>query len=326
MTRPQPVNFPLPLSARPKTPIWGNGDWSALTGRPTDGLPPVGELWLNDDRPQGSLILSGPLAGLSLAEAIDLAAEDILGPAGAAGGRMAVLIKFLNPRQWLSVQLHPPDGHDGPGSLGKTEAWYVIAARPGAEIILGLNRGVGRDEVERAIARRELEPLLHRQTVAAGQAFLIPAGLVHAVGPGMLLFEIQQNNDVTYRFYDWDRTDDQGRPRPLHIAQGLACLEAIDPDRVSPHPTSGPVVGGTGTDLVESANFRLARLDLTSPHPIDISAGPVLLTGISGRGVVEAGGLTATIDPGATVLVPAAAEGPIVRPAAGEGLALLESR
>ncbi len=315
---------PLPLSSRAVVPVWGNPDWSALTGRPAPNLPPVGELWLNDDRPDGSCVLAGESAGAPLGELIERAPAEILGPAWAETKRMPVLIKFLNPGQWLSVQVHPDSERIG---AGKYEAWHVISAGPGAEIILGLNPGLDRAAVAEAVERGDWSDILNRRPVAAGESYFIPAGLIHALGPDMLLFEIQQNSDVTYRFYDWDRLGPDGRPRPLMIAEALDAFKPIDPAGVCPEPITIELGAGRETYLVACRHFLLTRLELSGPYRGDTEGRrAILLTGLSGRGKVFGGGLEVGLGPAGTILLPAGLGGYAIEPEAdGEGLVLLVS-
>ena len=153
-------------------------------------------------------------------------------------GEFPLLLKLLDAKQALSVQVHPDDvyaqAHEN--KLGKTEAWIILAAEPGAQLVYGLRPGVTRDMLRQAFeTEAPLEPLLRFVPVQAGDVFYIPAGMVHAIGGGILLYEIQQSSDVTYRFYDWNRTDAQGNKRPLHIRQALDVvrpelqLEAVQP-------------------------------------------------------------------------------------------------
>jgi mannose-6-phosphate isomerase len=138
-----------------------------------------------------------------------------------------LLAKFLDAEQRLSVQVHPDDSyaraHEG-GKLGKTETWYILHADPGAELVLGLRREADEDEVRRAILEGSLEDLLHTFSVQRGDVIFVPAGTVHAIGAGVVLYELQEYSDVTYRLYDYGRLQANGRPRELHIEQSLAVM------------------------------------------------------------------------------------------------------
>jgi len=326
--------YPLLLSAKPKVSPWGASDWSGLTGRSFDHLPRVGELWLNDDRPNGSVVLEGPLAGLELGQVIALDPEQILGRAWGRQGRFPILIKFLNTSQWLSIQVHPGDG--GPASpsgplRGKTEAWHVLSAGPGAGLILGLKPGLGRDDLAEAMGRGRVAETVAVRPVSAGQSFLIPGGLIHSIGPDLLLFEIQQNNDLTYRIYDWDRPDPRGLPRPLHPRRSL---EAINFNQGPVAPLAGAeleVEGGRRTYLAACRHFLLSRLELRSPFRREArkpSSKPsfVLLTAVQGRGLIRGGAGQTGIEGGETVLIPAGLEEYEIVPHPNPSLVLLESR
>lgn len=310
--------YPLPLSWRAVFPLWGSADWSELTGRAAPELAGAGELWLNDDRPGGSRVLAGELAGSGLDELVARAPEEILGPAWAATGRFPLLLKFIKPDEWLSVQVHPDEGQ----GRSKHEAWYVLAARSGAEIVLGLRPGLGPEDLAREMDRGRWSEILQFWPAAAGQSFCVPAGLVHALGPGLLLFEIQQNQDITFRFHDWDRLGPDGRPRPLHRAEALAALR--------PGLRGGPVgqlslalAGGRRTFLAAGPHFLLCRLELEASLPGRTGGRFLLLTGLKGRGLISGGGRETDIGPGQTVLIPAGLGEYEIRPL--NRLVLLES-
>jgi mannose-6-phosphate isomerase len=315
-----PDLYPLPLSSRRVTALWGNPDWTALFGPAGRQAEPLGELWLNDDRPGGSRVIAGPWAGRELGELLQARTEEFLGPTWTGLGRSPLLLKFLNPGLWLSLQVHP----DGPIGRGKTEAWHILAARPGAELIAGLRPGLSQADLARAAAQGGLADLVHRCPVRAGQTYFVPAGLLHSLGPGLLLFEIQQNSDVTFRLSDWGRLGPDGRPRPLHLDQALAAIdftlgpaEPVAPRMIDASP-------GRRQRLAACPHFVLDRLELAAPL-----AGQTqrlsFLTGLSGRGWVKGGGQAVEVRPGATILLPAGLGGYEVLPEPNQALILLES-
>lgn len=189
--------------------------------------PPYGEAWIVCDR---SAILDGPLAGRTLAGAVAAAPNEILGRSVVAreGTGFPLLIKLLDPADWLSIQVHPDDQLarelEGPEFRGKTEAWYVLEADPGAELIAGVRSGIAPDDVVQIIRDGSLEVLLERIPVQPGDALLIEAGLVHALGPGLFIYEVQQNSDLTYRVSDWGRPASAGRV--LHIEQAARAVKS----------------------------------------------------------------------------------------------------
>jgi mannose-6-phosphate isomerase len=190
-------------------------------------LPPgevlIGESWETE---VNTIAQNGPYAGRTLGELVEELGVDLLGEDALAvfGRRFPLLAKFIDARTKLSVQVHPADEyaalHEG-GKLGKTECWYILDAEPGARIVHGFRAPGSRVEVQRAIAEVRLEELLHEEPVAPGDVIFVPAGVVHAIGGGVLLYELQEYSDVTYRMYDYGRLDGQGRPRELHIERSL---------------------------------------------------------------------------------------------------------
>ena len=223
MPRLEPLFFQPVLKAY----AWGGRNLERL-GR---ALPPgrTAESWEISDHPHGPTpVRAGEHAGRSLAELQRELGADLVGQRSAAAlerGRFPLLVKLLDANEWLSVQVHPDDAYalrHHRGERGKTEMWVVLHAEPGAELVYGLRPGAGRREVARAAAEGELEPLLRRVPARAGDVFFVPAGTIHALGPGLLLAEIQQASDLTFRLFDWGRRD---ADRPLHLEQALAVAD-----------------------------------------------------------------------------------------------------
>jgi len=217
---------PYPLKFAPvfKERVWGG---RALE-RYGYALPPgpIGEGWLIADHPNGvSRVVNGPLAGQGLDAVREAYGEAWFGTRGSRSdnGRFPLLVKLLDCNDDLSVQVHPADGYAGlpPGEPGKTEMWYVLSAKPDARIICGLKSGVDRAAMERAIAEDRIMDTLNVMPVQAGDVFYIPAGTVHALCAGVVVAEIQQNSDTTYRLYDYGRLGLDGKPRELHIEDAL---------------------------------------------------------------------------------------------------------
>src|SRR5215470_11561134 len=212
-----PDLYPLLLRPQFHERVWGTYDLAPIYSREITGSP-IGEAWLTGD---DCKVANGPLAGRTLAA---LAAEfgpELLGGATANAHRFPLLIKFLFPKDKLSVQVHPDDETAARAGepCGKTECWYVLSAEPGAQIALGLKPGTAKAEMEKAIRETRLEGLLNWITVRPGEMFYVDAGTVHAIGPGSVIVETQQNSDTTYRLYDY------GRPRELHIEAGLQAIK-----------------------------------------------------------------------------------------------------
>jgi mannose-6-phosphate isomerase len=222
--------YPLTFAPRYKDRIWGGRELERLYARP---LPAgkIGEAWEITDRPGDvSVITNGPLAGKDLRWLLENHAAEVLGHAPpAAAGRFPLLCKILDARERLSLQVHPPaDQARNLHGEPKTEMWFIADAAPGACLYVGLKRGVTRAEFERKIADGTVADCFHRLPVRAGDAMFLPSGRVHAIGDGLVIFEIQQNSDTTYRVFDWNRVGLDGQPRELHVAQSLASIDFAD--------------------------------------------------------------------------------------------------
>ncbi len=206
--------------------VWGGRALQTRLGKTLPSAGAYGESWEVSDHPlHHSVVAEGPWAGATLRQLMEERRSDLLGD---AAGRFAVfpwLVKFLDCRDWLSVQVHP-DAEAvkrlWPGEGSKTEAWYVIDAAPTSSIYAGLKPGVGPSELRRAVAAGTAAECLHSFVPKAGDCIFLPAGTVHAVGGGVLMAEIQETSDATFRLFDWNRVDAQGKSRPLHIEEALA--------------------------------------------------------------------------------------------------------
>ncbi len=230
--------YPLTFTSIFKDYPWGGRNLGEKLGRTIpDGI--VAESWEIAAHPNGSsTVNNGPLAGLTLPQVQEKLGEALLGSNNEAAldvGKFPLLIKLLDANRWLSVQVHPDDtyaqAHEG--DWGKTEMWVFLHADPGAEIIYGFKAGVTREKFVQAVAEGKTTDLLHRLPVKAGDVVFVPSGSVHALGPGTIIAEIQQNSDVTYRIDDW------GRPRPLHIQQAL---DVLNFDQSEPGPLQPEVL------------------------------------------------------------------------------------
>src|ERR1043166_7595472 len=221
-----------PLTFRPifKERIWGGRKLQQLYEKALPPSVPIGESWEISDRPGDvSVIANGPLAGKDLRWLLEHDAEALLGPAKLPGNRFPLLIKLLDAREKLSLQVHPPVHKTVElGGEPKTEMWYIADAAPGAELFVGLSRGVTRAKFERKIRNGTVADCVHRVPVRAGDAMFLPSGRVHAIGAGLVIFEIQQNSDTTYRVFDWNRAGLDGKPRELHVAQSLQSIDFND--------------------------------------------------------------------------------------------------
>jgi len=306
---PQPALYPLRFEPLFRRYIWGGRRLETVLGKP---LPPgddYAESWEVVDHGQDqSVVAHGPLQGASLGDLVGERGEELLG-GGAPRGRFPLLFKFLDANRTLSVQVHPNDeqaAHLDPPDYGKTEAWVILAAEPGSVIYSGLKRGFDRPALEREIARGATELCLHKFEPKVGDCLFIPAGTVHALGGGLVVAEIQQSSDTTFRLYDWNRTGADGKPRALHVEQAL---EVIDFDAgpvppVEPQPTnSGHIVR-----LVSCDKFVMDRWRFDQPQTLETSGGFHLLAVLAGAVELEADPSGQPLRAGQTTLAPAAIE------------------
>lgn len=217
---------PYPLQFQPefKERVWGGRALERFGFSVPEGR--IGEAWTIGDHPNGTTkVMNGELAGKGLDEIREMYGREFFGTKGFSGKsrRFPLLIKLLDCQDDLSVQVHPNDHYERlpEGELGKTEMWYVLDAKPGAKIIYGLEPGVTRETIARAIEDGTIMDCLHEVSVRAGDCFYIPAGTVHALCAGVLVAEIQQNSDTTYRLYDYNRLGLDGKPRELHVEDSL---------------------------------------------------------------------------------------------------------
>ena len=222
--------YPLIFKPIFKDRIWGGRELELLYAKKIPAGQ-IGEAWEISDRPgDTSVIANGPLAGKDLRWLMEHHAAEILGNAKpTADGRFPLLCKILDAREKLSLQVHPPASKAAElKGEPKTEMWFIADAAPGASLYVGLQRGVTRAEFEKKISDGSVADCFHKIPVKAGDTMFLPSGRVHAIGDGLVIFEIQQNSDTTYRVFDWNRTGLDGKPRELHIAQSLASIDFND--------------------------------------------------------------------------------------------------
>ena len=261
--------------------VWGGRALAESFGRALPAGRLVGESWEIVDRPDAqSLVRGGPRAGQSLRGLIEAHGREIMGPRWPAARPFPVLVKWLDCRERLSLQVHPPkDRAEALGGEPKTENWFIAGAGPDAALIVGLRSGVTRELFERALAAGNLETCVHRFPVAVGDSILVHSGTVHAIDGGNLILEIQQNSDTTYRVYDWGRAGLDGRPRQLHLREALASILWNQPEPQPVRAATAPAV------LADCAEFRIRRLPLARGATLAFAAGqqPRLLHLVRGR-------------------------------------------
>jgi mannose-6-phosphate isomerase len=276
------ILYPLTFDPVFKDYPWGGRNLGEKLGR---NIPAgiVAESWEIAAHPNGSSIVNnGPLAGLTLPQVQEKWGEALVGSrnrAALARGKFPLLIKLLDANHWLSVQVHPDDDYatKNEGEWGKTEMWVVLFAEPGAELIYGFKTGVDRAAFARAMADGRVEQYVHKVPVQPGDVIFVPSGAIHALGPGILIAEIQQNSDVTYRIYDW------GRPRPIHRQQAL---DVLDFSLVEPGPRQPVTILEDNGLVVE----QLALCQYFETERITLPAGSSFF-GLCGGETLEIWGL-----------------------------------
>ena len=266
--------YPLRFQPIFKRHLWGGRRLGTVLGKPIGDGNDYAESWeIVDHGGDQSLVAAGPLAGRSLGELRETCGDELLGQ-HAPLARFPLLFKFLDCNQALSVQVHPNDTQArllDPPDLGKTEAWVILAAEPGSVLYAGLKPGCDRSAFEREIHRGATEACLHQFEPRVGDCIFIPAGTVHALGAGLLIAEIQQASDTTYRLFDWNRVGPDGKPRQLHVPQSLAVID-YDADPIAPQmprPTQRPCV----ERLVTCDKFILDRWSFRSVGSRAATAG-----------------------------------------------------
>lgn len=300
------VLYPLRFEPILRRSIWGGRRLETHLRKRLGPESDYAESWEICDRGKDqSVVLSGPLAGKTLGNLVAVHGAELLGRHHPQD-RFPLLMKFLDATETLSVQVHPDDDRAArldPPELGKTEAWVVLAAEPGSEIYAGLRPGVDRQVLEEAIRRGECEPCLHRFQPRPGDCIFLPAGTVHALGKGLLVAEIQQSSDTTYRLFDWNRLGADGQPRPLHVEQGLEAVDygqgPIGPQR--PQATDHPAV----ERLVECEKFVLRRWHLDSRCQVGGQGRCHIISILTGAVEIEGDPAGRVALPGQTILLPA---------------------
>ena len=231
MVQPAAVREPLKLKPILQSRIWGGEGLYRLLGKGFPGPKDVGESWeLSDREGNANIVLGGTFAGRDLRELFSLHARDILGTQySPSHARFPLLHKFIYARENLSVQVHP--GENSPLGEAKSECWYIMDAPEDASLIVGLSKDGPKEAILAALESRDCHAVLNRVPARPGDLFYIPAGTVHAITAGLLLYEVQQNSDTTFRLYDWDRVDPSGKPRPLHLAESAQVIDFRRHDR-----------------------------------------------------------------------------------------------
>lgn len=302
--------YPLKFKTIFKSVVWGGEKIAPYKGVETDQHN-IGESWeLSGVKGNESVVAEGPLAGKTVAE---LAAEYkglLLGEKVYAktGAEFPLLIKFIDARDDLSIQVHPDDklaGERHNGSKGKTEMWYVVQADEKAHLMSGLTKHITPEEYAAKVEDNTITEVLHDYNVKAGDVFFLPAGRIHSIGTGCFIAEIQQTSDITYRIYDFGRVGLDGKPRELHTELSKA---AIDYSVLDDYKTDYKEVKNAENEIVSCEYFTTSLLDLDSPVSVPVKERDSFLIAIcmGGQGTLtDSEGNTVTLRQGETVLIPA---------------------
>lgn len=300
--------YPLKFQPVFKERLWGGNKLHTVLGKQVDG-DTVGESWEVSGVPgDATTLVNGPYAGRTLPELIEKFPEEILGEAVLErfGTEFPILIKFIDARLDLSIQVHPGDAlaRTRHNSYGKTEMWYIIDADPGAELVVGFGEDVTREGYQQALAAGTLTELLHYQPVSPGDAFFINSGKIHAIGAGVLLAEIQQSSDVTYRVYDFNRRDAAGNLRELHTE---LALDAIDYKKRDDFVLDYSKNLNATNSLARSPYFNTDYLKLDQDRDLYLNGKCfTVFICLSGAGTLVAGGACEEFRNGETLMLPAA--------------------
>jgi len=308
--------YPLTFHARFKERVWGGRRLEELYAKALPPGVPIGESWEISDRPGDvSVVANGQLAGQDLHWLVHEFRERLLGyPPPDKRSRFPLLVKILDSRDRLSLQVHPPAAKAvALGGEPKTEFWYIAEAGPGAQLYVGLKRGCTRNEFTHHIEQGTVEECFHRVPVQSGDAMFLPSGRVHALGAGMVIFEIQQNSDTTYRVFDWNRLGLDGKPRDLHIRESLDSIdfEDFEPELIRQQQSARV---GELQSLVNHPLFSVDLGVLTSGEKLSLDqAGMQIICVVAGTVEISAARTTVFLSSGNCCLLPACLENPVVR-------------
>ena len=304
--------YPLRFDPIYQYRLWGGRHLASLLSTPLPGDGPIGEAWVLSDRTDHqSLVGNGPLKGQTLGQVMEQFRKEMMGKLSSRFHRFPLLLKFLDAREMLSVQVHPSEANPElipAGDTAKTEAWVVIDAEKGSHIYAGLRPGTTATNLRQSLDDGTVADLLVSIAPKPGDAVFIPAGTVHTLGNDVVVFEVQQNSDVTFRLYDWGHVDAKtGKPRPLQVDQAFACIEfgASDSGLVAPRvETTVPV---QRERLFDCDAFQLWRLVGKAPFHVGETAEPHVLVCIEGSGQIVHNGNPYAVGRGDVWLLPAEA-------------------
>lgn len=325
--------YPLKFKPRFVEKIWGGRKLESVLGKALPADKPIGESWELYDFPPGVVegtsgwvsaeVANGPLAGKTLHDLLAQFGPAVHGdvPLYPGTGQFPILIKFLDAKEDLSVQVHPDEKYAASHADAhlKSECWYIFQHEPGARILKGVVPGVSRDAFKQGIEQGTVESLIGAIPVKDGQCYYLPSGTVHALGAGILVAEVQMPSDTTYRVFDFNRVDaTTGKPRKLHVDQALECIDFTGELEAKNKQTRSHVAGfhTTVTRLVDCPYFKLEKVRMTEgveePVPYD---EPVIWMMLEGSAQIKVDGISepTTLSKGETVLLPAQMNNPVIK-------------
>lgn len=302
--------YPLKFKPIFRDKIWGGQKIKTYLGMDFGSLPNCGEVWvLSGYDGFVSVVENGFLKGNELNELVEVYMGDLVGDRiyRQFGNEFPLLIKYIDADDWLSIQVHPDDelaAAHGSGN-GKTEMWYVIDADKDAELISGFNKELDKEKYQQSIKNGTLREIMNFEKVQKGDVFYMPAGRVHALGPGILLTEIQQTSDATYRIYDWDRIDSNGMARELHNEQAI---DAIDFKYHENYKTEYEEITNGTSKIIDVSKFttNLLSIDKALTKNYEELDSFVIYIGLEGKVMLEWGEEELSLSPGEAVVKPAA--------------------
>ncbi len=310
------LNYPIKFQPILKDKIWG-GDKLVNNLNKKSNLKDIGESWeISDVEGDVSVVENGPLKGRSLKELLETYKGDLLGKNNFAnfGTNFPLLIKFIDAKQDLSVQVHPNDelSKMRHNSFGKTEMWYIMQADEGSRLILGFNKTITAEDYVKLLEEKKIMSVLNDVPVEKGDAFFIETGTVHAIGAGIVLAEIQQTSDITYRIYDFDRVDDAGNERELHTELAIDALNFSDKIDTERNYSS---TKNSLNEVVKCEYFKTNFIPVEGALELDYSATDsfVIFMCVEGNATISVEGTTETINFGETILIPATAKNVIIK-------------
>ena len=300
--------YPLKFKPILKEKIWGGSKLNTFLHKDSDSNQ-VGESWeISDVEGDFSIVAKGELQGKTLRSLIEKYQSELVGKSiyEHFQNKFPLLIKFIDAKENLSVQLHPDDvlAKKRHNSFGKTEMWYIMQADEGCGIIVGFKDGVSVEDYENSLKNNSIEDLLNFEEVNPGDTFFIKPGLIHAIGKGVVLAEIQQTSDITYRVYDYNRTDDEGNSRQLHTEEAK---EAIDFEANDEYKIDYTSKENNKTSLVENQYFKTKQIKLSQELTLDYSSTDsfVIYMNIEGDTKVSTDRGDEVLKAGETLLIPA---------------------